>query len=63
VKRKTKRGREELESQAKKTRRESLLCYGCSYSKEERFLRQVFSQKGFLGVSGQKRPDRFANPV
>jgi hypothetical protein len=33
----------------------SLLCYGYCCSEEERFLRQ----EGFLGVSGQNRPDRF----
>jgi hypothetical protein len=43
--------------------RKSLLCYGCYCSKEERFLRQVFSQKGFWGVSGQNWPDRFAKSV
>jgi hypothetical protein len=30
--------------------RKSLLCYDCSCSEEERFLRQVFSWKGFWGV-------------
>jgi hypothetical protein len=43
--------------------RKSLSCHGCSCSKEERFLRQVFSRKGFWGVSGQNWPNRFAKPV
>jgi hypothetical protein len=43
--------------------RKTLLCYGYFCSKEERFLRQVFSWKGFWGVSRQNRPNRFVEPV
>jgi hypothetical protein len=43
--------------------RKSLSFYGCSCSKEERFLRQVSSGKGLWGVFGQNRPDRFPLPV
>jgi hypothetical protein len=50
--------------------RKSLSCYGCSCSEEERFLRQVFSWKGFWGVLDRtgltgllNRSDRFPLPI